>query len=134
MSGVEVDGLPEVLRRLAELIPSRVKLGHLFRDGVQNVYVFDDTWVDYDGWLLVYGFNPMSATGGFQRDRSWRDTRAALEQEIEARGWTWAQRTITADPPAYATVYGPVGSDIMGTSTAHTPAHALALALLSALS
>ena len=128
--------LPETLARLAERVPERVRI-----DPDVAAPGLDIACVYFAGhWHVTWELRP-EGLHDFQDGLSSCLLRAALEEEIEARGWTCRQESRPGGSSSrhHAYVYllaRPLG-EASYTPTHHgradSPAHALALALLSAL-
>lgn len=109
--------LPDILIRLAELVPERVRV----KGDAVSIFM-------HDHWQHLTNLRLLA------RKQQELDMEARLEyalrKEIESRGWRWW--TFSRGGGLYgATVYV-TGSEDDG-PTADTPAHALALALLKTL-
>jgi hypothetical protein len=117
--------LPELLRRLSELMPGgRVAMGRTSPGGVCCYLNLRPIWKRGDH--EAGGPGHWSEDGLLQLEH-------ALREEIEQRGWDYRQcRDATFTPQYTAVIFQPeqnVGTDGYGP----TPAHALAAALVAAL-
>lgn len=113
---------PETLTRLAQLMPERVQWMNAGYDGAfWMVYLTDEQDPDGSGFVsLGHPANPNQSR-----------LEEALRQECMARGWSLNQQSCPhpVHPSWRATIYTPQFRSAQGSS----PAHALALALMSAL-
>lgn len=114
--------LPEILARLAQLLPERVQWMDAGYDGkFWMVYLTDERDPEGSGFVsLGHPANPNQSR-----------LEEALRQECDARGWSADQqsRPHPTHPSWRATIYTPQFRSAQGSSHAE----ALALALLSAL-
>lgn len=131
MSGLS---LPDALSRLAELIPERVSAPHE-KQASPGWHV--NACGEGKNWArLSFTSGPEKAGWTAPTWEALGVLTAALERELEARGWDW--HTHHTGPVEYrrhcAQVY-PAQSALSGMFQAYAdlPAHALALALIAAL-
>lgn len=126
MSGVEGEGLAETLRRLAEALPERVRaeMGGAGMD-------------EPEPWVFQYlakhrGWQPIWWGGDTPAVIDLAPLEYALREECMKRGWTIGLdiRSAVHVRIQCAVVYTPQ----FHSAHADTPAHALALAVLQALS
>lgn len=147
--------LPETLARLAQLLPGRVRAEMATDETETWVYRYE---ARRRGWRTVWwgderpdphrpdSLEPAWRGSRLPRDAPWRThnldpLEMALREECEARGWP---AELTLNPPGMGRPHGAViwsggwHSGGMPSGPLHfgksdTPAHALALALVSAL-
>lgn len=116
--------LPETLARLAQLLPERVRAEMGEPDDVEPwVFRYE---AKHRGWITVWWGGDMAAPHDLGA------LEMTLREECQARGWMWR---VWAGLPGHG-----FGAEIERSvltrrfeGYADTPAHALALALLSAL-
>jgi hypothetical protein len=141
VSGAEVEGLPEVLRRLAEVLPERFRLKKWIThsDGVPWHHTTSYEHKGSDWWQFAH----WDEHNGFSiRLYGYADLERACREEVQARGWFLEQFSVDGRHDAtISRAYDPADPDsdcrLSGnprTGGYDTPAHALALAVLQALS
>lgn len=129
--------LPETLARLAQLLPERVRVGGGDAGTVTVLVQTREVIAPHLGinslhsWECIGFAGPDPRyVGGFNL-QSHRWLEFALREECEVRGWHLDQESSPHPTyPSYrATIYAPQFNSARGS----TPAHALALAMISAL-
>lgn len=128
--------LPDLLAALAQRLPERVRMEQRFSGGTQYISVRDTNWERLlprgGGWLLACFIDPAAEAGYTLGPHGDYLILECLVQECTERGMPWTVQAIYDHGLEYSASV--IGTGDARDAIAPTPAHALACAMVAALS